>query len=78
MPGWHIPMVQATIYGIGIGLVACVAVLVWIAWRVSVKENQYGQRRSVRPHLTVIKGGNRTPRELKPRPRRERRRRSGA
>lgn len=74
MPGWQFPMVQATVFGIGIGLVVCVAVLVWIAWRVARKENRYGQRRPVRPHLTVIKGGSRAPRELKPRARRERRR----
>jgi hypothetical protein len=75
---WHIPMVEATIYGIGIGLMVSVAVLVVIAWRVTLKENRFGLKRSVRPHLTVIKGGNRAPRELRPRARRERRRRSGS
>ena len=80
MPFWHIPVIQATVYGVGFGLVVGVAILVWLTWRVARHENRFGPRRTVRPHLTVVRGGNSEKRELKARPRvrRERRRRSGS
>lgn len=76
--GSNIPMIEATIYGIGLGLIVCVAILVWLSWRVAKTESRFGPRRSAHPHLTVIKGGSNAPRQLKPRPRRERRRRAGS